>query len=48
MKKELFALVLAAILIFAPPLFAPARAADGPNTDPLAAALKREEYSVSL
>jgi len=48
MKKELCALVLVALLVFASPLFAPARAADEPNADPLAAALKREEYSVSL
>ena len=45
MKKELCLLVL---LVFAAPLFAPARAADAPATDPLAAALKREAYTVSL
>lgn len=45
MKKELCLLVL---LVFAAPVFAPARAADGAAADPLAAVLKREGYTVSL
>ena len=48
MKKELYAYVLLAFLIVALPPFAPARAADGPAADPLAAVLKREGYTVSL
>jgi S1-C subfamily serine protease len=47
MKKEICALVLSALLVFAAP--APARAAsDAGAADPLAAVLKREGYTVSL
>jgi len=46
MKKVICALVL---LVFAAPMFVPARAAEGPAAvDPLAAVLKREGYTVSL
>jgi S1-C subfamily serine protease len=45
MKKEVCALVL---LVIAAPVFAPARAADDRASDPLAAVLKREGYTVSL